>query len=462
VTRRIVLAVVGLITVLLAVLAVPLGLLTAAQDRADFADQTADTAVNLASVAEERIGDGDQATGLARSVRELSSRGDQVAVYDRAGRLIAGSTGLLSAGQVRVATSARVPHSQGAGNRLLVTAPVRADAGGPPIGTVALARPTAPLDHRVAVLWTLIGAVSAGGLVAAALVAVGLARWAGRPLTVLAAATRDLGSGALETRAQISTGPPEVRRLAGTFNAMAGRLQSLVHGHRSMMAEVSHQIRTPLAALRLRLDLLAEDCDEPARAELTAALDEVTRLSRLVNGMLAVARAENVTDTGERIEVGQVIRDRVAAWRPAAEEHGVTLNAARTGAVSAQAGAGQLEQILDNLLANALDVLPAGGIIEVQAVVADSMAQITVTDNGPGMTGEQKRSAFHRFASSTPGGTGLGLAIVDRLAVSNGGSATLSDRPGGGLIVTVKLPQPPDLARFPQARGHATGASRQP
>jgi signal transduction histidine kinase len=462
VTRRIVLAVVGLIIGLLAVLAVPLGLLTAAQDRADFRDQAVDTAASVANVAEERIGDGVGAAGLARSVQELASRGDQVAVYDQAGRLITGTRGLLSAAGLRAAATARVSRGQDAGGRLLVTAPVRADVGGATIGTVALARPTAPLDHRIVVIWTLIGAVSAGGLVAAGLVAVGLARWTGRPLTVLGTAAQYLGGGALETRARISSGPPEVRRLAETFNAMAGRLQSLVHGHRSMMAEVSHQIRTPLTALRLRLELLAADSGEHARAELTAALDEVTRLSRLVNGMLAVARAENVTGTAERIAVGQVVRDRVAVWRPAAEERGVTMDAVIAGPVGARAGAGQLEQILDNLLANALDVLPRGGAIKVFAGPVGSMARITVTDDGPGMNEEQKQAAFHRFAGRTPGGTGLGLAIVDRLAVSNGGSAGITDRPGGGLIVTVELPLASARRDSQRPRGTLTRKSGQP
>ena len=140
------------------------------QDPADFRAQTADTAVSLANVAEKRIADGARGTGLARSVQELTSRGDEVAVHDRAGRL---SPDQWAAVPRPAAGRHSVPRHPDAGGRLLVTAPVRADVGGATIGTVALARPTAPLDHRIAVLWTLIGAVSAGGLVAAGLVAAG-------------------------------------------------------------------------------------------------------------------------------------------------------------------------------------------------------------------------------------------------------------------------------------------------
>ena len=196
---------------------------------------------------------------------------------------------------------------------------------------MALSRSTAPYDHRVTVLWTLIGAVSAAGLLAAAVIAFSLARWASRPITSLDDAASRLGSGALDTRAEVGSGPPEVRRLSATFNTMAARLESLVHGHRALMADVSHQVRTPLAALRLRLDLLAQDTDEATAAELAGAQEEIARLSRLVNGLLAVARAENVTAAPAQVASTRVVRDRVAAWRPAAEERGVTLTALTPG-----------------------------------------------------------------------------------------------------------------------------------
>jgi signal transduction histidine kinase len=439
-TRRIVLVFLALITAVLAVLAVPLGLLTAGQDRADFQDQTTAAATTLASIAEERISDGARGTALDRSVRLLARRGDRVAVYDAAGREIASAGGPLGPGQRQPGPASVASRVRLSGDRLVATEPVIADSGASAIGTVALSRSTEPLEHRVAVLWTLIAAVSAGGLLVAAMVAAGLARWASRPLTVLADAARQLGGGDLDTRAQVSSGPPEVRRLSVTFNAMAARLQAVVHGHQSMMAEVSHQVRTPLAALRLRLDLLAEDADESSAADLTGAQEEVARLSRLVNGMLAVARAENVIPAGVRISVDTVVRDRAAAWRPAVEERGATLSTAGGEPVSAQAGEGHLEQILDNLLANALDAVPPGGTIQVEAAVAGGRARVMVTDDGPGMNEQQKQTAFRRFATSKPGGTGLGLAIVDRLAVTNGGSAALSDTPGGGLTVVIELP----------------------
>jgi signal transduction histidine kinase len=205
------------------------------------------------------------------------------------------------------------------------------------------------------------------------------------------------------------------------------------------MADVSHQLRTPLAALRLRLDLLAQDSDAAAAAELAGAQDEIARLSRLVNGLLAVARAENAGTQHVAVPVAELVSTRVAAWRPAADERDVTLQA-DLDPVTTRMGEGQLEQILDNLIANALDALPPGGSIRITATAVGDRARIAVADNGPGMSRQQQEVAFRRFATSNGGGTGLGLAIVDRLTVASGGTASLSDTPGGGLTVTIELP----------------------
>ncbi len=234
--------------------------------------------------------------------------------------------------------------------------------------------------------------------------------------------------------------------MAATFNMMAGRLETLVHGHRAMLADVSHQLRTPLAALRLRIDLLAVDVGPTAAAELAGAQEEIARLSRLVDGLLATARAESVTEQRVVINLLPNVTERVAAWQPVAAGSGVKLvtepsgESAEGGGPQVSVGSGHIEQILDNLLANAIEALPEGGRVTVGVSATEASAQLVVADDGPGMSPAERARAFMRFSTTRSRGTGLGLAIVHRLVTSDGGAARLSETPGGGLTVTLEFP----------------------
>lgn len=441
--RRIVLAVLALVAAVLGSVAVPLGVITTNQDVRAFQNETRVAAVTLTNVAEERLDDKASGAALSRTVSQLAHGGDRVLVLNQAGRPIAASAArpVVTSAQLARAISSGTAATYQQEDSYLVVAPVRRDAATGSSGVVVLARPTSAIERQAAVLWGVIAAVSSAGLLAAALVAIGLARWVRRPLSKLEVAAQALGEGQLSTRAPAQTGPREVRQLATNFNAMAGRLEALVVGHQATVADVSHQLRTPLAALRLRLDLLAQDSDAGVAAELAGAQEEIARLSRLVNGLLAVARAENVATAQVNLPLDVVIKTRVAAWLPAADERGVRLEA-DVERVTARMGEGHLEQILDNLIANALDALPSGGAIWITAAAVGDRARVTVADNGPGMSEQHQRVAFRRFATSNGGGAGLGLAIVDRLTVASGGTAALSDTPGGGLTVTIDLPIP--------------------
>lgn len=450
--RRIVLALLALIGALLVTTVVPLGLITTGRARESFREDTVLTARTLASVAEESLTDHTRSRALREALARARGAGQRVWVYDQSGRLVAGTGGQAApaaAGLVGPLLRGGPAAVIGGDDRLVAAVAVPDGLRRSPAGAVVLSRSAAELDERVTVLWTWLAGVTAAGLAAAAVLAFALARWVSRPLSALDAAAQRLGQGVLETRSPAGQGPPEVRRLAANFNTMAGRLETLVYGHRATMADVSHQLRTPLAALRLRLDVLAQDADGAMTAELAGAQHEVARLSRLVDGLLAVARAENVVIEPVTVAVDAVIRDRAAAWRPVAEERGVSLVADGAGRVHASLGEGHLEQILDNLLANALDAVPAGGHVAVSARDTGTGARVRVADDGPGMTSQQRESAFRRFASSTPGGAGLGLAIVHRLVTANGGSAELSETPGGGLTVTIDLQGTP-AGRPPQ------------
>src|SRR6266487_1281891 len=302
----------------------------AGREQDSFRMQTLMSAHVLAGLAEKRLDSPADGLALTKSLVGTRRNGDEAWVYNAHGRLVAYTS--RAGGEVPPVppgTGAAVktvlrggdagPAELGGRLRVVVT------SGGNeprPDGAVVYSSSTSQLHSRLHMLWAWLSAVAAIGLLAAALAAVMLARWVGRPLSALDAAAQQLGGGALATRSGTRHGPPEVRRLALTFNTMAGRLEALVHGNRAMMADVSHQLRTPLAALRLRLDLLTQDADQATASELAAAQGEIARLSRLVDGLLAIARAENVVSRPVEVAVDAVIQDRAAAWGPVAEERG--------------------------------------------------------------------------------------------------------------------------------------------
>ena len=232
--------------------------------------------------------------------------------------------------------------------------------------------------------------------------------------------------------------------MAATFNMMAGRLETLVHGHRAMLADASHQLRTPLTALRLRLDLLAADSAPTAADELAGAQEEIARLSRLVDGLLATARAESVAERVVPVNLIPAVAERVAAWQPVADAHGVKLvteHAADDDKAQVSLGVGHLEQILDNLIDNAIEALgDHGGSVMVSVASSGAGTTLTIADDGPGMAPQERSRAFLRFSTGSQTGTGLGLAIVQRLVTSNGGTVRLTDTPGGGLTVELEFP----------------------
>jgi signal transduction histidine kinase len=485
VAKRILFALLALTTSVLVAAVIPLGFKAAGHELSSYVDDARAVARSAASVAEEGLADHKLSPEMARVLAAARRDGDTLVILDAQARIVAsvGAPGDIPAGLVDEAVGGRQLETDVADGYVSVVVPV--EEGTKVVGTVSLARPLAPLSGRIRTLWFTLALIAVAAIAASAVLAFVLARWVSRPLAELDASARRLGAGDLAARATTGSGPPELRRLATTFNTMAARLETLVHGHRAMVADVSHQLRTPLAALRLRFDLLAQDADPAMAAELAGALDEFARLSRLVDGLLAVAKAEHAVPRPVPIDVGGVVRERVAAWQPVAGDRGVSLEADVAGPVTAAIGDGQLEQILDNLIANALDATSSGDHVSVSAAIisgdpgaqaaravsggrppalagpaevarprgapawesAGPAAQIVVADDGPGMDPADRARAFGRFTSASPGGTGLGLAIVYRLVSANGGTATLEETPGGGLSVILEFATAPDRVR---------------
>ena len=449
-TRRILAAFLGLTLALLIGVVVPLGVMTANHDRQAFADQTVAAATAVASAGEEQLADherGAPAPGTLNYRPALIGQ-DDIAVYDRGGHVfIPGPAQLrVTAAQVARALSGQTVQQwqDDPQDGLLVLRP--AYSGSRIVGAAVVRRAAHPLSEQIASLWLGLALTGLAAILLATTLSIALARWVGRPLRRLDATANRFGAGELTVRASPLMGPPETRHLSGTFNDMAGRLEALIGSHRTLVADISHQLRTPLAALRLRLELLHDDVGSTAAGELDGALGEISRLSRLVDGLLAVARAEHTEPAPVTVDLAQLVRERMAIWSPLAQERHIQLLTS-SGPASVAATPGHLEQVLDNLLANALDVTPDEGQITVSTRQHHDRVRLEVIDSGPGMTPAQRAEAFRRFwtqPADTPSrestsSSGLGLAIVHRLITVDGGTIQLTNIPGLGLAVQIDL-----------------------
>ena len=314
---------------------------------------------------------------------------------------------------------------------------------GIPVAAVVVGEPSGVLAGRVRTIAASLSALGAAILVLAALAGWLLVRSLVRPLEHIELAVADLGRGDLGARAPTDAGPPELVKLAETVNVMASQLSELISAQRAFVADASHQMRTPLTALRLRLEGLAADEPTPPD-EVQAILTEVERLARLVTGLLRLARAEEQPAAPVATDVGALLAARGEAWRGVAEEQGVALAIDGEGPSYALVVAEDFEQAIDNLLDNALRVSPAGSTVRLSVdEETDGWLAVHVTDEGPGMAADDRQHAFDRFwtrRAERSGGSGLGLAIVARLVRNSGGEVELRDGPtGGGIDAVVRL-----------------------
>ncbi|MFE6096724.1 sensor histidine kinase [Streptomyces massasporeus] len=309
-------------------------------------------------------------------------------------------------------------------------------------GALRLSYPTDVLEGRVRDIWLTLALTGLGVLAAATLIALALARWIIRPVHALERATTQLSDGTVTNPPATDLGPPELRRLATSFTHTATRLQHLLTSQRAFAAEASHQLKTPLTALRIRLENFEPHLDPAVHDSLDEAIGETERLARMIQGLLSLARLEATATTPEPTDLDAVIADRAATWAPFAAEHHVHITTSGCPAGLVQAVPGALEQVIDNLLANALRVSPPGTTITLANHPASQGVELHVIDQGPGMSESERRRAFDRFwrASDTHhDGTGLGLPIVQQLTRASGGRITLEAAPDGGLDAVVLL-----------------------
>ena len=468
-TRRLLLSYLSLAVLLLLCLEIPLGFVYSRGERERVTNMAKDEAESVSAYASLALSMGGRAgRDLPGRVDHCAQRiGGKVVIVDRSGALVASSHPLSAtetqglatrpgiAAALRGAATQDVRTSTIGGVQYLsVAAPIA--HGSYEQGAVWITLPTRMVHARVHHVWLLLALGGLVALIAVAVIGFAFARWTGRPIRELELATHELAEGGPSTPVAITKGPPEVRSLAATFNRTAARLEHLLASQRAFAGEASHQLKTPLAALRLRLENLESDIALHARGNLTAAMTETDRLARMVEGLLAMARLDESAAVREQVDLDRVCAERHRAWAPMFEQHGVQLVLPGDYGGPVLALPGAVEQILDNLLSNALRVSPPHSTVSIDLrrtttherrfhhrPTGPARVELHVTDEGPGMTEEQRRRAFDRFwrAPDAPkGGTGLGLALVQRLAHASGGDIILRPAPRGGLDAVVRLP----------------------
>jgi len=376
------------------VLGVPLGAVEAARVRSDQTGRLEREADAVAGVIDDRLEHGVALTPA--QLAPLVRRGHRVAV---------------TADGRTVSAGARL-----SGNVITVR------AGTTRAAIVTASAPARETDERVWHSWLLIAALGIGGIAVAVALATIQARRLSRPLERVARTSELLGEGDFSVRAPRS-GVPEIDAIGQALDTSAGRIAELVAREREFSSNVSHQLRTPLTALRLRLEESARAGDPDAlREELDAALREADRLEAMIADLLAHARSS--TRGGQvTIELSRIAREHTAAWNALFSRSGRRLAVHDDGAVHALASRGTVGQVLDVLLDNALQ--HGAGPVNVSVTHDARYASITVDDQGAGIPEDSAERIFERGATRT-GGTGIGLQLARALARSDGGSLRLT------------------------------------
>ena len=333
------------------------------------------------------------------------------------------------------------------GERMLYVA-VPVLLGDTVLGVVRFSNPKSVVDEEVQRHVRGIAAAGIITLLAAALVAIPLALTIARPISRLKTSTERLADGDFAVRADDSKGPPEVRELSRSFNAMAGRIGLMLENQQNFSGAVSHQLRTPLTALRLRLDQAQDavgDDTSPVAIALDASRVEIDRLQEMIEQLLALSRLEGGSAATVTVNASVIVRNRIEVWESLAAERHITFTVRGLDSSPCVALEGALEQIVDNYIDNALTAAPDNSTITIEVHRVQRHIHVDVIDEGPGLSEEKRALAFERFwrGSTTENapGTGLGLAIVRQLAVASGGVAELLPRTDGkrGLVARISL-----------------------
>lgn len=439
---------------LLALIALGVPLAVSLRDRVDaeVKGQARSQADLVAATASELL-DPPQGASLRRLARVAaeSVRG-RVILVNRRGRLLADSAGVpagrsyASRPEIRAALRGRGEQiSRGSstlGEEILTTA-VPVLERGRPDGAVRITQSVDAVDR--AVRTSILDLAALGGVVLLLALAAGalIARQIALPIRRLDRAARQVADGDLGAAVNVE-GSSEQRSLGRAFNEMTQRIARLLRVQQDFVADASHQLRTPLTGLRLRLENLRQRLrgDREASDEVDASMREIDRLSQIVDELLILSRAGEHELPGEQVDLADAARRAAERWHDAGRERGIGVRArAEQATGSAWCARPDLDRSLDALVENALRYSPAGSTV----TVAATPGRLDVLDEGPGLDPGEEETVFERFSRGGagrrgPSGTGLGLPIARELIRQWGGDVSLANRDRGGLRAVIRVP----------------------
>jgi signal transduction histidine kinase len=458
-----------LLACVIAALQLPLAFSYAvAEQQRVFIDRLNDTD-RFASIAQDGLATED-ISALAEEVRRYDEvYGIAVVILNRERRLMVASRSGIDLGPPEIQSRIDVAYSGRRAEEPLVQWPwddtplIVAEpfgSGGEVAGVVVTLSPTQRLQGAVWQSWAVLALGGLLALVIFAAVAAVLSRWILRPVESLDAAAHALAEGGIDTRVAESAGPPELRRLARSFNEMARTVNSSLEQQRAFVAEASHQMRNPLTALLLRIENLGEDLPPTAQREYREVRHEGERLQRVLEELLALARAEKHLGAVKAQDVGPLVDDRLGAWRPSADARELLLIREGEAAATAVVDAESVSRVLDEVLDNAVKYASPGGHVSAAVRTTEDAVRISVTDDGDGLPATELPRVTDRFwrsprHSNIPG-SGLGMAIVTTLLGTFGAHLEVASAEPRGLAVTLVLPRPGQASQRSAARAAAT------
>jgi signal transduction histidine kinase len=451
---RLVLASAYLLAAVVVALEVPLALNVERRAASEFQAGVLGNAAILAARTSDLVAAANESTPTGASLRRLEglagetaqTGNERIVVTDAGGDVLADSDEVAARGtpyanaarpefgvalfEGRIDVRRRYSDSLGE-ELLLVTVPVVEQQR--VVGAVRVSAPTGAVQASVHRSWLRLALIGLGVFAAGLVLAWFLATSFAKSLEGVRDAASALGRGDLGARAP-TEGPKELRAVARAFNDMASTLVANLAAQRDFLANASHQLRTPLTGLKLRLEALREQGGE-AGTQAAKAEAELDRLNVLVDGLLELARASSVDATGRTVDLSEAARAAVRRWTEPADQAGKRVVLAREQRSEVWGNSTDLAHILDNLIENALRYCPPGTEVTVEAGKDDGRASLRVCDDGPGIPPEDRARIFERFYRGSNGrqagpGTGLGLAIVAELARRWGGDVRLLDGPG--------------------------------